>query len=188
MGYGLPANKAIWERQYRRGEWEFLNSPQELEHYEAIVAFLRAAGPAARVLDVGCGHGRLLQLLSGAAFGRYMGVDISTVAIEKARALGIPRADFAVADFQVWQPEDPFDVIVFNESLYYALRPLEVAKRFCKCLAANGRMVVSQVDYGDNEVIWEKLATHFTVCEDHTVTNAFGQRWKIKLLAERLQS
>jgi len=50
----------------------------------AVVAALKEAG-AARVLDLGCGAGRLLQgLLKDGSFQRIVGVDVSWAALERA--------------------------------------------------------------------------------------------------------
>jgi 3' terminal RNA ribose 2'-O-methyltransferase Hen1 len=50
----------------------------------AVLAALRAAG-AKRVLDLGCGDGRLLQaLLKDGSFERILGVDVSYSALERA--------------------------------------------------------------------------------------------------------
>jgi 3' terminal RNA ribose 2'-O-methyltransferase Hen1 len=50
----------------------------------AVLAALRGAG-AARVLDLGCGDGRLLQaMLRDGSFQRVVGVDVSVAALERA--------------------------------------------------------------------------------------------------------
>jgi 2-polyprenyl-3-methyl-5-hydroxy-6-metoxy-1,4-benzoquinol methylase len=183
-GYGRPVSEAVWNRQYREGEWDFLYSSEERAHYEAIVGFIAQWGPGARVLDVGCGHGRLLELLGESGYARYVGVDLSPVAVERARALGLARTHFEVADFQSWETREQFDVVVFNESLYYALRPAATARRFAARLAPGGRMVVSLVDYGDHKVIWRKLEESFAVRASRHERNAAGQGWQIKVLQE----
>ncbi len=78
------------ERQ-ERGE-ERVERPLRLgeQRIDAVVSALRGAG-AARVLDLGCGEGRLLSaLLRGGAFAEIVGVDVSYGALERAaRRLGL---------------------------------------------------------------------------------------------------
>ncbi len=62
------------------------------QRLDAVVAALRGAS-AARVVDLGCGEGRLVQaLLRDAAFSQVTGVDVSTRALERtAERLDVER-------------------------------------------------------------------------------------------------
>jgi SAM-dependent methyltransferase len=183
MGFGSPVSRSVWERQYRGGEWDFLYSEDERAHYDAIVELVAAhAPPHPRILDVGCGPGRLLQLLAPLRFARYTGVDLSVEAVRRAKSLGSPDASFEVADFQQWDPGGPYDAIVFNESLYYALRPRESARRYARALAGNGCLIISAVEYGDMAAMWRRLESGFEVVGARSVVNAKGTRWTIKAL------
>jgi trans-aconitate methyltransferase len=99
--------------------------------------------------------------------------------------LGAPNASFAVADFQKWRPEGRYDAIVFNESLYYAARPCDVARRYAHNLAPEGRLIVSAVEYGDMSSMWRKLESAFEVRGERSVSNQRGQRWTIKALSPK---
>ena len=56
------------------------------QRLNAVLAVLRGAG-ARRVLDLGCGEGRLLErLLADTAFTEIVGVDVSVRALERAKA------------------------------------------------------------------------------------------------------
>lgn len=70
----------------REAEEEAVEEPLRLneQRHGAVVAALRASG-AARVLDLGCGSGKLLRsLLAEPSFERIVGVDISYAALETA--------------------------------------------------------------------------------------------------------
>ena len=74
------------ERESREAEEEAVEEPLRLNEKRlgAVVAVLRAAG-AARVLDLGCGGGKLIErLLKEPAFAEIVGVDISHRALELA--------------------------------------------------------------------------------------------------------
>jgi SAM-dependent methyltransferase len=69
------------------------------------------------VLELGCGEGHLTEtVLCGAR--SVMGVDISQLAIDRAKARNLPYANFVVADFLDISLAD-FDVIAAIECLYY---------------------------------------------------------------------
>ena len=74
------------------------------------------------VLELGCGEGHLTQSVFSDARA-VTGVDISSVAISRAEARGLPNARFQVADF-LDIPFIGYDVIAAIECLYY-LSPAE---------------------------------------------------------------
>lgn len=76
--------------------------------YTRILPYL---SPAANVLDVGCGNGRLLAFLRAAGWdGAYVGVDSSAGLLAEAEALARPNARFVLADLLAddW-PRDAMD-------------------------------------------------------------------------------
>lgn len=84
-----------------------------------IESHLRLA--AARILDAGCGAGRLVARLSAAGHDA-LGVDASPEAVEAARAAG--RA-VVLGDF-LEHRDGPYDAIVFGGSLHH-MHPLDRA-------------------------------------------------------------
>jgi cyclopropane fatty-acyl-phospholipid synthase-like methyltransferase len=77
------------------------------------------------VLELGCGEGHLTQAIFGGA-ARVTGIDLSGVAIDRARARAIPNATFMAADF-LSVPFKGFDVIAAIECLYYLTPEDQVA-------------------------------------------------------------
>jgi peptidoglycan/xylan/chitin deacetylase (PgdA/CDA1 family) len=181
-GRGWRVDVATWNEQYRSGYWKFLDGPEEIEHYRAIREWVE---PGASVLDMGCGHGRLYELLRECRPARYLGVDVSEEAIRQARRFEEATVSFETGDFETWLPSTDFDVIVFNECLSYATRPLDVLRRFAARLTQGGRTIVSLSHYGNHREIWRSFETSFEVIESRMVENERGQRWDVRVLQPR---
>jgi SAM-dependent methyltransferase len=137
----VPIPVTLWEQQYESGHWDFLKSLNELGRFSVVGGYVDELKPDASVLDVGCGEGRLLKRLHTRGSGRYLGLDVSAAAIARARATG--DGPFICADAERYVPDDTYDVIVFNESLYYFIRPLETVSRYVNSLTHDGIMIVS---------------------------------------------
>ncbi|MGE3143132.1 MAG: class I SAM-dependent methyltransferase [Hyphomonadaceae bacterium] len=71
--------------------------------------------PMGRVVDLGCGYGRVAQAFMDRGF-EYLGVDISPVAIEQARVRA-PNGRFVVSDLSGWASDDQYEVV----SILYVL-------------------------------------------------------------------
>jgi len=102
--------------------------------------------PQARsVLDVGCASGSLARALGSDFF--YTGVDISEYAIAQARQLS-PNRKFYVSRLDEFELEGNFDIIAFNEVLYYC--PVEKAaselRRYAAALREGGAIIISMKD------------------------------------------
>ena len=91
----------------------------------------------------GCASGALFRTPGGEAYS-YTGVDISAVAIEDGRRQS-PNADLHVAALEDFQPAHSFDVIVFNEVLYYLDIDMAAAQvtRYAEHLDPGGTILVS---------------------------------------------
>jgi 2-polyprenyl-3-methyl-5-hydroxy-6-metoxy-1,4-benzoquinol methylase len=184
-GGGTPVAKATWEHQYRQGFWDSLFSADELAHYMVIAGFAHHWHASPSILDVGCGHGVLLKPQHALGFSSYLGLDLSTVAIERARGLAVRNAQFVSANFEEWTPSGRFDVVVFNESLYYASRPLEVLGRYADALAEGGVLIVSMYRQWHHRLLWRALLRQFACLNEATVRNGRGETWDIRVLRPR---
>jgi SAM-dependent methyltransferase len=98
--------------------------------------------PATRCLDVGCGSGNsyageLLELGVG-----YVGVDISTHAVEMARRAGLDArviGDAAELPFA----DESFDLVLAIEVLEHLFAPHEAVREIHRVLAPGGKLVAS---------------------------------------------
>ena len=138
-----PRPQADWDAQYAAGDWAYLGRLEQTSRYGAIVAYLTVLAPQGAVLDVGCGEGVLFQRLRRSGYGRYVGIDLSAVAIAARAKDEDARTTFAPADAERYQPAGLFDAIVFNESLLYFHEPLATLQRYMQALRPGGVAIVS---------------------------------------------
>lgn len=112
--------KRRWDKQYKSGRWESLKSDLEAKRYNQILDYLKEFAPAnPSILDIGCGDGVLNKRMEGYSFNYFLGVDFSSVSIEKAKVQNFPKSEFLMEDAIKFRPTRNFDAIVFNEAFYY---------------------------------------------------------------------
>ena len=144
--YG-PSNirRFLWDREFSGGKWDFIDNTVG----DCVYPPLERYANNGSILDLGCGPGNTANELAATAYRTYVGVDISEVALGKARRRTEEsgRADknsFAQGDFLSYVPPQQFDVILFRESLYHV--PLGKVKvildRFSKYLRDDGVFIV----------------------------------------------
>lgn len=138
-----PKEQAAWDAQYAQGEWDHLAGLSELAHYAVIVGYGTFLKPGGSVLDVGCGEGVLHTRWLPHGYSRYVGLDISEVAVQKLADRTDDRTEFLAADADTHTPDGRFDVIVFNESLYYLNDPMASLARYATALNPDGVIIVS---------------------------------------------
>ncbi len=112
--------KRRWNKQYKSGRWESLKSEIEAKRYYQILDYLKEFAPAnPSILDIGCGDGVMNRHMQDVTFDYFLGVDFSSVSIEKAKEQHFPKAEFLAEDAIKFQPKRNFDAIIFNEAFYY---------------------------------------------------------------------
>ncbi|HSB82436.1 MAG TPA: class I SAM-dependent methyltransferase [Candidatus Methylomirabilis sp.] len=183
--YGRAIPREVWDRQYRQGAWESLDSIHESGHYMVIAGYIHHLFVSPTVLDVGCGPGRLGGLVKALACKSYLGIDLSPEAIKQARRRTTTHARFRVADLNQWNPSGRFSAIVFCESLNYAARPASTLVRYARALEPEGVLIVSLCRHRNHGRIWKNVAREFTILDVTTVTNRKQQTWDIKVLRPR---
>lgn len=176
LGHGdTPAPRDVWEEKYRAGRWAYMRDLHELPRYAAVAALTHRLAGDGRILDVGCGEGLLVDQLRAYGYESYLGIDISSDAIESARAArGDERTRFEAWDAEKFEPVGQFGAIVFNECLCYFHDPLAATVRYCSFLAPGGRFVVSTFSTPRHDAIVRLLAQRYEVLEEFSVHNRLG--------------
>ena len=173
------ADQASSDAIYLRGGWDRLGHGEDLARF-GVIAGLCAERDAGSILDVGCGDGLLASRLT--RFRSYVGVDISPVAVSRATERLIPNATFSFAEAQSYEPEGSFDVIIFNEVLYYLEAPEKVAGHLAESLNPGGAIVVSIHRSPRHQWVWRNLGRLFSTVDGFCVEHIGGERWDVRVL------
>lgn len=131
-----------WNYKYKKGVWDFMS--KENLRYEAIVSQIRKTTiKNPKILDLGCGFGALNEYLKSNDYSYFLGVDFSSNAIQRAQEQNYPNAEFRVADIHHFVPNQPFDVIIFNEVLYYLEDQMSIVEKFAGYFNSEGYFIFS---------------------------------------------
>jgi 2-polyprenyl-3-methyl-5-hydroxy-6-metoxy-1,4-benzoquinol methylase len=149
-----PGTQADYDRFYTT--WSIYQSPAmspsagttppfDLSRFEqASAAFAPAIGKEARILDVGCANGGMLEALGRRGFKRLAGVDPARACVEHVRGLG----------FDAWQGEitrlpagiGPFDAVVLTAVLEHILDVKGAIESLSQVCAADGAIFLEVPD------------------------------------------
>jgi len=182
-------SKVDWEKEFSSGKWDGLEfSPLERARHAVIGMFLQQYAPEGSVLDVGCGFGPTPDFLNPVQKSLYLGIDISETAVNEAKKR--KNANFLVADFLKFTPEKKFDVLIFNEVLYY-LEEGPALRHAMELLREGGLVIISlysqkKMHYSDVS-IWNLCRHFFTPLETIEVRGVVADgrliTWRIEVLS-----
>ncbi|CAL9409988.1 3' terminal RNA ribose 2'-O-methyltransferase Hen1 [Streptomyces sp. Tu 3180] len=152
-------------------------APLAVQRREAIVAALRASG-AARVLDLGCGQGQLVQeLLRDPSFTEIVGVDVSVRALtiasrrlrpermgeRQAARVKLFQGSLAYTDKRL----QGYDAAVLSEVIEHLDLPRLPALEYAVFGAAHPRTVLVTTPNVEYNVRWESLPAGHVRHGDH---------------------
>jgi len=174
-----------WNSQFESGQWDYLAQLPELARYSVLVGYAMHFNPAGSIVDVGCGAGVLYRRVRPYGVERYLGIDLSSCAIDKLRVLGDERSSFVVADAQRYVPAEKFDTIVFNEVLYYFRDPLATVQSYTNALKSGGVLLLSTcTQFRGGSAILQRLKRRYAVLDETRVTHrSVKWSWIVTALA-----
>ena len=149
----LSLENNVWDLEYSKGHWSYLaTNPLERSRLGIIYSsFYQTLANKNHLLDVGCGEGALSDLFVGPKAHYYHGIDVSKVAIEKAKTKR-PHFDFMHANAMDYKPTGPvskFKIIIFSEMIYYIDHKTVLPYYASNYLEPNGTFIVSV--WGESE-------------------------------------
>ena len=182
--YQMPdISQEQWDQEYRDGRWSYLYNDRELAHYSVIVGYYMHYRPGGSLLDVGCGEAVLQRRLRTFGYARYLGIDKSQEAIARAQSERDARTEFHCADAETFTPQDRYDVIVYNEILYYLKDPMGVVRRLSRALNPGGISIVSMFRGASSSIpVWQSIETTMRIADGVTVTHPSVGSWDIKVI------
>jgi ArsR family transcriptional regulator len=121
------------------------NMPSPGQTWQALALGLLhlSAGTDRKVVDLGCGAGRLARLFAAAGH-RVTGVDNSEeqIKLAKKNAAG-GELDFRLASMEATGLEaEAFDVVLLSQSLHHAANPRDVLREAHRLCAPGGRILI----------------------------------------------
>lgn len=133
-----------------------------------------------KVIDIGCGTGKLLSKIDKKIVGSYLtGLDISSGMITSAQNriftgnnnVGFINSDFMQVDF-----DGKFDMIIFSYVLHHLNDPILALKKARSMLSENGKIILSVPgkNYLKETFVEEQLLGRFTIEEMDNIVEEAG--------------
>lgn len=153
----VRADRAAAAERYfaaRAKDWDQIRSLHIAEtEVEAAISRALAGRPVGRLVDVGTGTGRMIELF-GAAAEHALGLDRSPEMLRLARAklaeAGLRSAELRQGDmYSLPLGSGSADTVIIHQVLHYAQQPAAAVAEAARLLAPGGRLLI--VDFAPHE-------------------------------------
>jgi len=162
LSYGPSfLKKSVWDQEYSTSKWNFNDNTRD----DFVYPYLEKWARKGSVLDLGCGSGNTSNELADSAYTSYLGVDISDVALARARRRTeqsgrTSKNKFVQGELLSYIPPQRFDVILFRESMYHV--PLGKVKavldHYANYLTPEGVIIVRMSKTENSKPKWRPTA------------------------------
>jgi 2-polyprenyl-3-methyl-5-hydroxy-6-metoxy-1,4-benzoquinol methylase len=141
----------IYETKYRgpAGQKERLGP-----WHREVLGFLKTLDKGKRLLEVGCGNGRLLTAIIELGFDA-VGIDVSSEAIARCREKGLEAERVNVSEGIPYEGE--FDVCVSVEVIEHLFDPYHFLAQISKSLKSEGLLILTAPNFGYYYWQWRYL-------------------------------
>ena len=135
-----PNTQKYWNQIYLSGKYE---QAEDSRYNDLRKEILKRVPCRSKVLDVGCGTGKLMEILRTHNNCECIGVDISEVAVKIVQQKGFEAFQCKVPSFPVELATDTFDVCTMTEILEHLDDPLAVLKRVSDLVKPGGLVIAT---------------------------------------------
>jgi 2-polyprenyl-3-methyl-5-hydroxy-6-metoxy-1,4-benzoquinol methylase len=167
-------DSADWDQHLASDKIKYLGGTVSIDARNSLIATLVRHYGSQRpaVLDVGCAGGSLAVSID---YEEYLGTDISSVAIARARLHygALPQTQFQVSALEEFDLSNrAWDIIVLGEVLYYLSveKAVEQVSRYANALTPCGLICISMKDDGKSHQILRLL--HFLTLQEAILMQA----------------
>ncbi len=152
-------------------QWALIGKDEGMErgHAASVKAMLELALPKVKsefsAIDLGCGNGWVVRLLSEMGASHSEGVDGAIEMIKKAQEKDSGHK-YSHGMLPEWSPEKRFDLVHTMEFLYYLDDPIEMISTIHDEWLSDGGVLVAGVDHyleHEDSLTWpEHVGVHMT--------------------------
>ncbi|VVT02214.1 ArsR family transcriptional regulator [Sphingomonas sp. EC-HK361] len=154
------ASAAAWF-EGNAGEWDAIRSLHVAEdQVEVAMGAVIGDTPIGRLIDIGTGTGRMLELFAGRA-RTALGIDRSSEMLRLARAklAGIGNAELRQADLYALPLDNgAADVAILHHVLHFAQQPGAAIAEAARVLSPGGRLLIADFAPHDREELRQRDA------------------------------
>jgi ubiquinone/menaquinone biosynthesis C-methylase UbiE len=153
----VRADRAAAAERYfaqHAGDWDALRSLHVAEsEVEAAIGRALAGAPIGRLIDVGTGTGRMIELF-GPAADQSLGIDRSPEMLRLARVklaeAGLDGAELRQGDmYALPLPSGSAETVIIHQVLHYAQNPAAAVAEAARLLTPGGRLLI--VDFAPHD-------------------------------------
>lgn len=131
----------------------------DISQVDLILPFI-SNGVGTRVLDIGCGNGKMLRYLQRKTSCSIYGFDFSENAINTANSYIDENSEYRVGVIgEIEYPENYFDVITSMDTIYFAKDMTEFIRQAMRWLKNNGTLFIA---YQEGDVMPKTAHEHTT--------------------------
>lgn len=117
-------------------------------------------GESVRILDIGCGNGKMLRYLRSKTNCSICGFDYSENAIKSAKEYSDENSDYRVGIIgEINYPNESFDVIISMDTMYFSKDMVSFVGQIKSWLKKNGTIFVA---YQEGDVMPKTVNEHTT--------------------------